>query len=168
MAAKPLATATPSPAPGRRGWPAWARPFWAWLCHHPFLLLEALLLFALVWGHIGAAVGVPYLFWVEEAWTQFLAGIGTTLLLANLCYVGYLLDKDADWMKAPAGRRPLLWYLTVTWLPLVCGGLLLRALVPAGGADSFARAFNAGTYGTFLAKHVPFVLGVATPTASKT
>jgi hypothetical protein len=164
MTAKPPPTGSSTQAPGRRRL-AWALPLWVWLCHHPLLVLETVVLFALVWCQVGVRFGLPYLFWSEQPWEQFLAGLGTTLFLANLCYVGYRLDADAKWMQTPGGHRPFSWYLRVTWLPLVVVGLLLRALIPAGGGGSFARAFNAETYGAFLAKHVPFALGVATAAA---
>jgi hypothetical protein len=140
------------------------RPFWEWLCHHPLLLIEAGLLLGILWGCVGVRFGAPYLFWAEEFWPQFFAAIGATLLLGKLCFVGYLLDAEADWMKRRATRpHSLCWYLKVTWLPLlVLAGL--RLFIPAGGKDSFANAFNASPdspgYGSFLYKHVPFFLGM--------
>jgi hypothetical protein len=166
MAENHKTASAPPPAadPPKRIIPDWLRPFWYWLFYHPLLLLEAILLLAVVWGCFGVKFGAPYLFWAEEPRMQFLAAFGATWLLGKLCFVGYLLDANADWMKPNSKPRSLWWYLTVTWAPLLVFGLGIRLLIPASGTDSFASAFNAppdnAGYLVFLERHVPFMLGI--------
>jgi hypothetical protein len=125
------------------------------------LFLVTLFFLGIIWGGIGVNFGVPYLFWAEDGWIQFLAAIGATWLLGKLCFIGYLLSASAAWMKYPSGElRSLRWYLLVTWLPLLVFGLVLRAFIPAHGNDSFVKAFNDASYVAFLLKHIPFALGV--------
>jgi len=147
----------------KRRFPDWLRPFPHWLCYHPLLLVLTVLLLAIVWG-AGVKFGAPYLFWAEEPLLQFLAAVGATWLLGKLCFVGYLLDTNADWMKPNSKPRSLWWYLTVTWAPLLVLGLGIRLLIPASGKDSFASAFNppppSHSYLVFLGRHVPFFLGI--------
>src|SRR5205085_2734719 len=125
--------------------------------------IEAVALLAIIWG-AGVKFGAPYLFWAEEWWLQFLAAMGATWLLGKLCFVGYLLDADAAWMRPGAKPRSLWWYLTVTWAPLLVLGLGTRLLIRASGNDSFASAFNAPPdhpgYGAFLYRHLWFMLGI--------
>jgi predicted acylesterase/phospholipase RssA len=107
------------------------------------------MLVAIVWGYIGVEYGVPNLFWHEDQSTQILAGIGSAWLLGQLCFVGYLLAQNAEWMK----NRSLRWYLLVTWLPLLVV-LALRAVIRARGSDLFSETFNE-------IQRWPFVVGLA-------
>ena len=138
-----------NPQTNTRFWWVVLRPYFEWLCCWPILVLVAAMLVAIVWGYIGVEYGVPNLFWHEDQSTQILAGIGSAWLLGQLCFVGYLLAQNAEWMK----NRSLRWYLLVTWLPLLVV-LALRAVIRARGSDLFSETFNE-------IQRWPFVVGLA-------
>jgi hypothetical protein len=142
----PPAGASPEDTRERSPFP-WLRPFFAGICLRPVLLAILVLTLGILWAGLGRHYGVPDLFWSEDTWVQILAGLGVTLLLAEVCFIAYLLDEDRDWLQegwetdrwlrfpdrlllliapdlrpTPKGMnpwRPLRWYFSVTWLPLV-------------------------------------------------
>jgi hypothetical protein len=128
---------------------AWVRPIWDWLCCRPLLFLTTALLIAVVWGWVGVDYGVPNLFWNKNHLTQFFAGVGAAWLLGQVSFVGYLLARDASWMK----NRSLRWYLCLTWVPALLL-VLLRVLIRVSGNDLFATTYND-------VSHKPFVGGLA-------
>src|SRR5437868_1211531 len=66
------------------------QPLFRGLVAHPVLLLVALLFLAVAWGWVGRAYGLTALFWHKSIGTQFLNGLGVSLLFAALCFVAYL------------------------------------------------------------------------------
>jgi len=141
--------------------PAWVRPLPEWCGRYPLLLLVPTAVLAILWGHLGIDLGVPFLFWTDNPWEQLLAGEAVAIILGKVCFNGYLLSTDATWMRKPNGElRTLHWYMLCTWAPLLIVGIGLRLLVPSNGDDSFTRQFNDATYADFLAKHVPFAIGI--------
>jgi hypothetical protein len=118
----------------------------------------------MLWGVIGVPLGAPFLFWSEHGLVQFIAGAAVVLLLGHLCFLGYLLDCDADWMKVDSNPRSLWWYLKVTWGPLLVLGMLPRLLMRVEGVNSFSSVFNEPrenrNYLLFLTRHLPFFLGM--------
>lgn len=141
--------------------PAWVRPLPEWCGRFPFLLLVPLALLAILWGHLGIDLGVPFLFWTDNPWEQLLAGEAVAIILGKVCFNGYLFATDATWMRKPNGElRSVAWYMLCTWAPLLIVGIGLRLLIPSGGDDSFTRQFNDSTYVEFLTKHVPFAIGI--------
>jgi hypothetical protein len=95
---------------------------------------------------------VPDLFWNEQHFVQFLAGLGAGLLFADVCFISYYLDSkgglghdslphypnsDPRFLRVlvpdltdDTGEsnvwRKMRWHLAVTWLPLV-----ILLMVPA-------------------------------------
>jgi hypothetical protein len=96
------------------------RPYGEWLCSHPLLPLEALLLVAIICFAFGKEFGAPDLFWHKDWWSQFQAGFGTALVLGQLCFVGYLLDAGKPWWKQSAPPLPWHWH-AATFLPTLMG-----------------------------------------------
>ena len=155
----------PEPPPGPEfklpQFPAWTRPLPEWCCRYPFLLIVSAGVLAILWGLFGVDLGVPFLFWTDNAWEQLLAGEAVAFLLGKVCFNGYLLATDSQWMRDARGKlRPLRWYMACTWAPLLVLGIGLRLLIPATGEGAFARGFNADTYMEFLSRHAPFAIGV--------
>ncbi|SIO59461.1 Patatin-like phospholipase [Singulisphaera sp. GP187] len=65
------------------------------LADHPSQAAILIVLYAIVYGQIGNAIGIPYLFWNEEPVTRLLAATESTLLLAIIGISSYfLLDED--------------------------------------------------------------------------
>lgn len=65
------------------------------LAEHPSQSAILIVLYAIVYGQIGNALGIPYLFWNEEPVTRFLAAAEATLLLSIIGVVAFfLLDED--------------------------------------------------------------------------
>jgi hypothetical protein len=118
-----------------------------WLGRYPLLLLFVLVPVSIVWGSF-EAMGLPGLFLDEDVpRISIVAGFMATLLLAELCFVGYLLDADEPWAMAarpgkPGGIPPTIsWYLFGTGTyPL----WLLVLVLPA-----------------FISRHFYFFFGVA-------
>jgi hypothetical protein len=96
-------------------------PFLEWLCYHPTLLIISLLQVALLTGAVGAEFGIYHLFWHKESSIQFFAGLGVSLLLGEVCLVGYLLHLKRVYPNPPLWS--LRWYFYLTFLPLLalCG-----------------------------------------------
>jgi hypothetical protein len=81
----------------------WLRPFFVGVCLRPALLAALALPLGVVWGALGHDYGVPELFWHEDPWVQLLAGLGVSLLVANVCFTAWLLDQGKD--QAPGPRE---------------------------------------------------------------
>jgi hypothetical protein len=75
------------------------QPLFRGLVAHPVLLLVALLFLAIAWGWLGRAYGLTALFWHKSIGTQFLNGLGVSLLFAQLCFVAYLRDLDQSFRE---------------------------------------------------------------------
>ncbi len=112
------------------------RPVLEWLGRYPLLLVFVLVPVSIVWGGF-ESMGLPGLFLNEDVPRICMAaGFMTTLLLAELCFVGYLLDADEPWAMAarpgkPGGVPPSIsWYLFGTGTyPLWLGVLSLPAFI---------------------------------------
>jgi predicted acylesterase/phospholipase RssA len=143
-------------------------PFREWICANPFLIVVVSLPLLIVWGWLGSDFGLPMLFWHEHPVPQMIAGLAVGLLVGKVCFIGYLLVANAEWLTRPlpplvpprvwtwlAALVPgwlreaiesvpgsLWWYLGATW-PWLLALFAARALVPAFGADVFADGFNA-------------------------
>ncbi len=65
------------------------------LADHPSQAAILVVLYAIVYGQFGNALGIPYLFWNEEPVTRLLAAVEATLLLATIGITAYfLLDEE--------------------------------------------------------------------------
>src|SRR5262245_44083523 len=65
------------------------------LADHPSQVAILVVLYAIVYGQFGNALGVPYLFWNEEPVTRLLAAVEATLLLAIVGITAYFsLDEE--------------------------------------------------------------------------
>ena len=65
------------------------------LADHPSQAAIVVMLYAIVYGQVGNALGIPYLFWNEEPVTRLLAAAEATLLLATIGITAYfLLDEE--------------------------------------------------------------------------
>ena len=78
------------------------QPLFRGLVAHPVLLLVALLFLAVAWGWVGRAYGLTALFWHKSIGTQFLNGLGVSLLFAALCFVAWQMcsaevAKGCEW-----------------------------------------------------------------------
>jgi len=84
--------------------------------------LEPALLFLILYGVGGKKLGLTYLFWNESAVVQCIAGVAIGLLLAEITFVGFLLDADEDWFAELFGKKAQdaglisLWPMYVTML----------------------------------------------------
>ena len=107
-------------------------------------LLPALLLpvIAVLFG-AGRTMGLPLLFWHEHAGPRFLAGLGSTLLAAEIFFVGYLLGGEGHF----PGLGGLILFLCLggtLWLIAVGAAALVRGLryrnsrrtAPSGGGSA--------------------------------
>ncbi len=86
------------------------RPLLIGIIRRPLLLAIVAIVLLMAWGLIGRYFGVPDLFWHENKAVQFLAGLGATLLLAQVCFVAYLLDNNHPSLQGlprPAPARGL-------------------------------------------------------------
>lgn len=96
----------------------WARyaPLFASIVLRPVLLGPVLLVLGISWANLGDSYGVPDQFWSENAWIQFLAGLGAALLLFHVCLVAFLLDQGDRPPGATRGRiaRRIRWMLPPT------------------------------------------------------
>jgi hypothetical protein len=165
----PPSAARTDPSHSAFSWLKYLRPLGDWLSARPLLLLEAALLGLMVWGGVGKELGIPLLFWHENALPQFIAGFCVADVMGILCIAGCLLAAREPWLLRPptpgwleklrvpswvtAYFRPLpgslRWYLLLTW-PVALGALALRAFVAADGDDSFSENFNAVSKWPFL------------------
>jgi hypothetical protein len=59
------------------------------LADHPSQAAILVVLYAIVYGQFGNALGIPYLFWNEEPVTRLLAAVEATLLLATIGITAY-------------------------------------------------------------------------------
>jgi hypothetical protein len=65
------------------------------LADHPSQAAILVLLYGIVYGQFGNALGIPYLFWNEEPVTRLLAAVEATLLLSTIGITAYfLLDEE--------------------------------------------------------------------------
>ncbi len=88
-------------------WPLpllWVTPLGTWILSYPVLLGVTVLVLGVVWRAFLAGLGIPDLFWHESMGYQFLAGLGTGMLVADLGLIGFLLDAPSAWMKR-LGRK---------------------------------------------------------------
>ncbi|WP_224242741.1 patatin-like phospholipase family protein [Hyalangium gracile] len=130
------------------------RPILEWLGRYPLLLLFTALPLLCVWGQF-EAMGLPRLFLAEDAKTSFYAGFFTALLLAEVCFIGYLLDSDERWAIARRGSKPWGTSPSVTWyffgtLTYPLGVALL--VIPPLRTERYAFAA-----GVFVAIGIPLV-----------
>lgn len=106
------------------------RPLFEMGVRYPLLGLILVLVIAVDWG-AGMALGLPTLFLGEGAGRQLLAGTSQALLLAELCFIGFLLDADEPWpYRGDDGTPTVRWYFleTVT-LPLLALLVVLPILL---------------------------------------
>jgi len=56
------------------------------------LTLVLVVLYLIVYGLLGAGLGIPYLFWHDDFWARASSSTGATMLLAVLGVIAYYLD----------------------------------------------------------------------------
>jgi hypothetical protein len=71
------------------------------ITRHLLLIAQVALIVGILFFDVGSAYGIPYLFWHEIWWKQFLAGMAVGLLMLKILFVGYLLDT-----RRPERRWP--------------------------------------------------------------
>src|SRR5262249_29025760 len=86
-------SATPPPP----SWCTTLRPLFAGLGLRP-LLLPVLLVLGIAWLGLGQDYGIPDQLWHEDPLIQALAGLGAAFVLLEVCFVAYLLDREAGWL----------------------------------------------------------------------
>ncbi|WP_224360865.1 patatin-like phospholipase family protein [Hyalangium versicolor] len=132
----------------------WLRPLMEWVGRYPLLLVFPTLPLLCIWGRF-SDMGLPRLFLAEDAQTSFYAGFFTALLLAEACFIGYLLDADEDWAIARRGPKPWGTSPSVTWY------FFGTLTYPAGVALLVIPPLREGDYpflgGVFLAMGIPLV-----------
>jgi hypothetical protein len=116
-----------------------------WL-REPVLLVSWLLVVGVLFG-AGKAVGLPMLFWNERPWRRFAAGVGSTLLTAEISFVLYLIQYG----RTDPGRQRFLGHflaMGALWLAVVlvrAAQLGLAERRPsAGGKTNAAPAGKGG------------------------
>src|SRR4051812_49802700 len=82
-----------------RAWTFYRDAFLRGFCTRPTLLAVLTLTLALSAGRVGAAFGVPLLFWHKDAGKQAFVGVALAVLVAGILLVSYLIDT----------RRKRLW-----------------------------------------------------------
>ncbi len=97
------------------------RPWLEWLFRYPLLALVTAVLLIII-TETPTGLGIELLFWHGSDWVKFFAGWALAGLAGELCYTGYLLDADEEWMtsgeeKVIRSRRR--WYLVFTYFPLM-------------------------------------------------
>jgi hypothetical protein len=139
-------------APGGGSRWSWLRPLAEWFFCYPLLFVETagllLIVLAEIWDPLNVnRIGLASLFWHESMWIQATAGVGISLVLGEVCLVGYLLDAERAWTgsyrrgESPRTRGTSWWYFfgTLTY-PL----LVLLAALPAAFAPQARWALPAG------------------------
>src|SRR5262249_12040046 len=97
---------TVSAAPPPPSWCTTLRPLFAGLGLRPLLLLPVLLVLGIAWLGLGQDYGIPDQLWHENGVIQALAGFGAASVLLEVCFVAYLLDREAGWLpRLPAEHR---------------------------------------------------------------
>jgi Patatin-like phospholipase len=106
-------------------------PQWLWLRRSPLLVALAALVSLPAWG-VGKSVGLPYLIWHDEWLVRLLTGAAVGMALAQLSFVGLLLERDDEeerTREAPAALRDV----DPTWrYALRTGGLWAMVTLAAG------------------------------------
>ncbi len=96
------------------------RPLFASLALRPVLLAPVVLFLAIAWCGLGAGYGLPEQFWHETSSRQFLSGLGSSLLFAQVCLIAFLLDSRAC-ETSPSGslHQTLRFHMRRSWWVLV-------------------------------------------------
>ncbi len=68
--------------------------FFRFLYEHVFQAILLILVYALIYGQIGAGLGLPALFWNEEPFARFFSAMGSTLVLAMIGITAYYSIPD--------------------------------------------------------------------------
>jgi hypothetical protein len=111
---------------------------------------------AIAWGQLGITYGLPGLFWHENVCKQILAGLGATLLFAEVCLVSYLLDADKGWFGAmtPPRRR---------WVQALPSCLLKGAAAPTIPVSSKDPSLRGELRCYFAITWLPLLIGLLAP-----
>ena len=148
-----------------------AAPLYArWMKRHPTPAIILGLLMVVVLGLAGKALGVRDLFWHQNAWAQFLAGLSMALIFSVVFALNYLAESDsrdldllAQWSLLE--HRPAHW----RWPAAVASGVTPIAVRQPGGGDTTGstaapkpdRTAPAITF--LIAISVPLILLFAAP-----
>jgi hypothetical protein len=103
-------------------WTQWVFGPLPLLLRHPALLGELLVLVAILVFAAGRAFGIPLLFWHEDPGPQFLAGLATTLAVAQAMLTAVLSDPDGG------DPVPGLVWGGVVWSVIVAVAVVTRVL----------------------------------------
>ena len=99
-----------------------------WINHSPTFAIELAVLLALLFGLDGRDYGIASLFWHEDNWTQFLAGVSVGMLALLLFFLGHLLDPGPEELAA--------WCAWVITIPGRLMAWVLKQPAPAAAAGS--------------------------------
>jgi hypothetical protein len=109
-------------AASRPAWSiSWPRPILEWAARYPLLAVVLALPLWVVWGG-GEDLGLPSLF------HDFWAGLALTMLLGEICFIGYLLDADEPWAAQKGEAPSVSWYF---WSTFTFPILLALGTLPA-------------------------------------
>ena len=80
---------------------------------HLGLTAILIFLYLLVYAQVGTSLGLPYLFWHEDAWPRLMAATGATLLLALIGVTAFWLDpyplvtgvRTKEWLRSEEAIR---------------------------------------------------------------
>jgi uncharacterized membrane protein YeaQ/YmgE (transglycosylase-associated protein family) len=114
-------------------WLSWAsfRPLLRGIAQRVLLLGPIILIFLIASGVLGQYFGVPELFWDPNWHKQALAGFSVTLLFAQICLIGFLLDAPKPWMQDLPQPAPPGWRRILSTVPYG----IARVLVPEPAGD---------------------------------
>lgn len=150
------------------------RPLYRFVTTYLGLALILVLLYLLVYAVVGNDLGLPPLFWHEDAISRVAASTGATLLLALIGVIAFYLDmypletgeKTRTWLGSDdeMRRRCIVWWsgtILCRWLPGVRGTAPPQAAsnAPQPGIHDRARFFINSLFFDWLA-FLPFQIWV--------
>lgn len=113
-----------------------ARPLGAMIRYattHVALVLVLVLVYGFVFGLVGTGNGIPSLFWNDEPWSRFFAGLGGTLLLLELGVIVYYEQRDEAGGLVAVMAGPPPWPLPPAVVPRAQNLRYLRRFLGHGG-----------------------------------
>jgi hypothetical protein len=124
------------------------RPLLEWPVRYVLLALATAILLGVAGNLLLWQLGLPDLFWHEEAWRQLLAGFGVGMYLTNIGVVAFLLASREKWItelkELWPGRGPKdeAEALIVRYLALTSGVLLVAVVLATLRAPAYLRWFQ--------------------------